>query len=56
MTIVPADETVAELKAKLEDCERRIKDAAEPAVALLKEESELYQKWIAVLESGKWSS
>ena len=41
MQIVPANDVIAELKAKLSDCERRMKDATESAASELKEDPDL---------------
>jgi len=39
--------SLGELRAKLADCERRMKDADESTTTLLKEEAEMYKTWIA---------
>jgi hypothetical protein len=54
--IVPAGATIAELKKKVADCERRAQQAAEPEATKLEEEALLYREWIAALRSAKWHS
>ncbi|MGC2111416.1 MAG: hypothetical protein WA655_18015 [Candidatus Korobacteraceae bacterium] len=39
--------SLGELRARLADCERRMQDVDESTATMLKEEAEMYKKWIA---------
>lgn len=56
MRIIPADATIAELKKKAADCDRKAKQETEPEATKLREEALLYREWIAALRSGTWHS
>jgi hypothetical protein len=47
MIIASAHISLGELRARLADCERRMKDADESTMTLLQEEAEMYKTWIA---------
>jgi hypothetical protein len=47
MIIVSPHISLGELRARLADCERRMKDADESTTTLLQEEAEMYKMWIA---------
>jgi hypothetical protein len=53
---ISADATLAELQKKSADCEQRAMQEKEPLGTALREEAQLYRKWIATLRSGWWTS
>ena len=47
MIIASPHISLGELRSRLADCERRMKDADESTATLLQEEAEMYKMWIA---------
>jgi hypothetical protein len=56
MKIVPADDTIADLKKKATEYEEQAAKQHGTIAALLKEKAKLCREWIAALKSGKWMS
>jgi hypothetical protein len=56
MKIVPADDTIADLKKKATEYEEQAAKQRETVAALLREKAKLCREWIAALKSGKWMS
>ncbi len=56
MKIVPADDTIADLKKKAAEYEEQAAKQSETVAALLREKAKLFREWTIALKSGKWMS
>lgn len=56
MTIVPADDSIADLEKKAAEYEERAKTELNRIATRLRERAKLCREWIAALKSGKWMS
>ena len=53
---VPPNATIAELKQRATECERKATKEKEPLATQLREEARLCREWVAALLSGRWTS
>jgi len=56
MKIVPADETIADLKKKAAEYEEQARKQVGAIADRLREKAEQCRQWIAELKTGKWMS
>ena len=56
MKIIPAHDTIAELKNRACEYEEKARGESDPIATQLREETKLFRDWIAALDSGKWTS
>jgi hypothetical protein len=56
MKIVPAKDTIADLKKKADEYEEEAAKQRENVATVLREKAKLCREWLAALKSGKWMS
>jgi hypothetical protein len=56
MKIVPADDTIDDLRKKAAEYEEQARKQGGTMAVRLREKAEQCRRWIAELKSGKWTS
>ena len=54
--IIPADQTIEDMKKEADECEQASRTQAEPQAIALKEKAALLGEWIRSLRTGRWTS